>query len=109
MPAAATVIESARAVNQQLDLLGILISIYNPGDVVQAAMLERLQQAHRELLLEPVIPFQREARDWPLTPGSDPPAGAARLAFAALTQTIDPWTRAAQASVDLSPEDASRA
>ena len=38
------------------------------------AMLSRLQHAHKDLLLDPVIPFQAELRDWPLTPGSDPPA-----------------------------------
>ena len=94
VPAAATVIETARTVNPQLELLGILISIYNGRDTVQAAMLNRLEQAHKELLLEPAIPFQAEVRDWPLTPGLDPPTGPARDAFAALTKTLDPWTRA---------------
>ncbi len=95
-----------------MELLGILIGIYNGKDVVQAAMLERLRQAHSDLLLDPVIPFQLEARDWALTPGSDPPAGAARDAYAALTRTIDPWVRSerlGQAGVEFTAEGSSRA
>ena len=91
MPAAANVIEAAKAVNPRLELLGILISIYNDRDPVHNAMLARLRDAHQDLLLEPVIPYQPEVRDWPLHPGTSPPPGAARDAYAALTDTLDPW------------------
>ena len=43
--AAPPLIETARTENPQLELLGILISIYNGRDAVQAAMLSRLQHA----------------------------------------------------------------
>jgi cellulose biosynthesis protein BcsQ len=93
VPAAATVVETARAANSRLELLGILISIYNERDPVQVAMLNRLRQAHAELLLEPAIPHQPGMRDWPLTPGSDPPAGPARDSFVDLLKSLDPYTR----------------
>jgi cellulose biosynthesis protein BcsQ len=90
VPAAATVIENAKVANPRVELLGILISIYNAQDVVQSAMLARLQQAHRELLLEPAIPFQPDIRKWALHPGSPPPAGGALIAFAALARNLEP-------------------
>jgi chromosome partitioning protein len=91
VPAAANVIEAAKAINPRLELLGILISIYNERDPVHNAMLARLRQAHQDLLLEPVVPYQVEVRDWPLRPGASPPPGPARDAYAALTRTLDPW------------------
>ncbi len=96
VPAAASAIETARSENPRLELLGILINIHNDRDSVQAAMLERLRAAHSDLLLQPVVPFQAQVRDWPLTPGSDPPAGPARDAFKALSQTLDSLTHAEQ-------------
>lgn len=88
VPAAATVIEGVKAANPRLELLGILINIYNERDAVQRAMLERLQQSHRDLLLEPVIPFQPNLRNWPLHPGSAPPPGPATEAFATLAANL---------------------
>jgi chromosome partitioning protein len=90
VPAAATVIEQARAVNPQLELLGILICIYDDRDSVQNAMLARLQQAHGDLLLNPVIPCQPEVRSWALRPGSLPPQGPAMQAYEAVCQTLEP-------------------
>lgn len=95
VPAAASVIDAVRQHNPRLELLGILISLYNERDAVQKAMLTRLQQSHRELLLEPSVPYQAELRQWPLQPGSDPPPGAAREAFTRLTLTLDRWLHAA--------------
>jgi cellulose biosynthesis protein BcsQ len=89
VPAAANAIEAAKASNPRLELLGILISIYNKRDAVQRAMLERLRDSHQDLLLEPVIPYQAEMRDWPLRPGSNPPEGEALEAYAALSLTLD--------------------
>jgi cellulose biosynthesis protein BcsQ len=96
VPAAANVIDAARTVNPRLELLGILISIYNERDAVHSAMLTRLRGAHQDLLLEPVIPYQPEVRDWPLHPGSAPPPGPAREAYAALALTLDPCIAAGQ-------------
>jgi cellulose biosynthesis protein BcsQ len=99
VPAAATVIENAKARNPQLELLGIVINIYNAQDLVQSAMLARLQQAHRELLLEPAIPFQPEMRMWPLKPGSPPPTGGATMAYAALARSLEPLVRVREPAV----------
>ena len=97
VPAAANVIEAAKSVNPRLELLGILISIYNDKDPVHAAMLSRLRDSHQDLLLEPVVPYQPKVRDWPLHPGTPPPPGAALDAYAALTETLSPWIAVAQA------------
>lgn len=88
VPAAANVIDAGKSANPRLELLGILISIYNEQDAVQHAMLNRLQQAHRDLLLDPVVPYQPSLRSWPLTPGTPPPAGPATDALAALAQYL---------------------
>ena len=93
VPAASTVIAGAKEINPSLKLLGIMICIYNGQDEVQHAMLSRLRQSHQHLLLEPAIPFQVEMRDWPLRPGSPPPAGIAADAFSALARRLDPMTR----------------
>jgi cellulose biosynthesis protein BcsQ len=90
VPAAATVIEAAKDSNPNLALLGILICIYNGQDVVQSAMLARLHQAHQDLLLDPVIPFHAEVRNWALRPGSAPPAGPALDAFSTLAHNFEP-------------------
>jgi cellulose biosynthesis protein BcsQ len=89
VPAAATVIEAAKDSNPNLSLLGILICIYNEKDPVQSAMLARLHQAHQDLLLDPVIPFHPEVRNWPLRPGSAPPSGPALEAFTALARNFE--------------------
>jgi len=90
VPAAATVIEQARVGNPKLELLGILICIYDERDPVQSAMLTRLQQAHGDLLLNPQVPMQPEVRSWALKPGSPPPMGPALEAYAAVCQGLDP-------------------
>jgi cellulose biosynthesis protein BcsQ len=97
IPAAAGVIESAKTVNSSLDLLGILICIYNAQDPVQAAMMDRLGESHPDILLRPAIPFQTELRDWPLRPGTPPPGGSAADAFAALANGLDASTRVCHA------------
>ncbi len=94
VPAAATIIEAAKNANPALDLLGLLICIYNSQDAVQNAMMSRLNELQKDLLLEPAIPFQATMRDWPLRAGSDPPAGPATDAFGALAGHLDPKTRA---------------
>lgn len=93
VPAAATVIERAQAENPGLSLLGILINIYNDADAVQSAMLSRLKDSHRELLLEPPIPFQPSIRGWPMRPGSNPPDGPALGAYGMLARELEKLTR----------------
>jgi len=90
VPAAATVIEQARAKNPKLELLGILICVYDERDAVQNAMLARLQQAHADLLLTPPVPLQAEMRSWALKPGSPPPLGPALEAYASVCQSLEP-------------------
>ena len=53
-------------------------------------MLSRLHQAHQDLLLDPVIPFHAEVRNWALRPGSAPPAGPALDAFTTLAHNFEP-------------------
>jgi cellulose biosynthesis protein BcsQ len=84
VPTAAGVLAAARVHNPQLELLGVLIGLYNPQDAVQAPMLGRLRQMHGELLLEPPVPDDPAVRDWALTPGRGLPPGPAVEAFAAV-------------------------
>lgn len=93
VPAAASAISTARVNNPQLELLGILIGIYDNHDAVQTAMLARLRQLHGELLLEPPIPVQPELRDWPLSPGTGVPAGIALDAYQSIARTLESWIR----------------
>lgn len=81
VPAAAAVIEQTKASNPRLELLGLLICMYRAEDPVQVAMLTRMHQAHRDLVLDPVIPFQANLRDWPMQPGTAPAEGPARDAI----------------------------
>ena len=89
VPAAATIIGKARETNRRLELLGLLVGIYNSQDEVQRAVLSRLQDGHRELLLSPVIPLQPEMRDWALKAGMPPPQGVASAAFATLARNLN--------------------
>jgi hypothetical protein len=52
--------------------------------------LERLHKAHHDLLLDPVIPFHPEMRNWPLRPGGPPPAGPALDAYTTLAHNFEP-------------------
>jgi chromosome partitioning protein len=93
VPAASSAINAAQATNARLDLLGILIGIYDASDAIQTAMLNRLRQTHGELLLEPPVPIQPEMREWPLDPGTEPPAGPALEAYRKLAQGLESWLR----------------
>lgn len=97
VPAAAGAIDAAKATNPRLDLLGMLIGAYDPGDAVQAAVLARLRETHAGLLLEPPIPRQPEVRDWPSAPGTGLPPGPAADAFAEVARTLEAWAGLAAA------------
>ncbi len=90
VPAAAAVIERTRANHPRLELLGLLVCMYRADDPVQAAMLTRMHQAHRDLLLDPVIPFQANLRDWPMRPGSPPAEGLGREAIVTFAHHFEP-------------------
>jgi cellulose biosynthesis protein BcsQ len=89
IPAATKAIQQARQVNDKLQLLGLLIGIYNGADEFQSEMLSQLRRQQGELLLEPPIPYQQEVCDWPLSPGSDLPTGAAREAFESVSEVLE--------------------
>ncbi|HLW65702.1 MAG TPA: ParA family protein [Gemmataceae bacterium] len=89
VPAAAMIIGKAREANRRLELLGLLVGIYDAQDEVQRAVLSRLQEGHRELLLSPVIPLQQEMREWALKAGVPPPQGVASAAFGTLARNLN--------------------
>jgi len=93
LPAAATSLDAARVANPKLELLGMLVGIYEEGDALQSAMLAQVRERHGELLLEPPIPLQPEVRDWPLALGGLP-SGPASEAFFAVARSLDAWIRA---------------
>jgi cellulose biosynthesis protein BcsQ len=88
VPAAAAVFAAARVGNPGLELLGVLLGIYNERDALQPPTLQRLRQMHGELLLEPPVPDDPAVRDWPLTPGAGLPDGPAAAAFAGLADRL---------------------
>jgi cellulose biosynthesis protein BcsQ len=88
VPAAAGVLEAARADNPRIELLGVLVGLYNEREPLQASMLEQLRQMHAALLLDPAIPEDPALRHWPLTPGAGLPDGSGATAFAALAEQI---------------------
>jgi chromosome partitioning protein len=91
IPVASGAIESARRDNPRLDLVGLLIGVYDPNDPIQAAMLARLRQTHAGLLLEPPIPHQAEVSDWPSASGTGLPPGPAADALEEIAGTLEAW------------------
>jgi cellulose biosynthesis protein BcsQ len=88
VPSAAGVLESARADNPRLELLGVLVGLYNKHDSLQPPILEQLRQMHGPLLLDPAIPDDPALRDWPLSPGGDLPEGPGAAAFEVLANRL---------------------
>jgi len=88
VPAAAAVLESARADNPLLELLGVLVGLYNERDSLQPPIVEKLRHMHGPLLLDPAIPDDPALRDWPLSPGGDLPEGPAASAFGVLAERL---------------------
>jgi len=92
-PAAASVLAAARTRRPNLELIGVLIGIYQDQDPVQDQMLGRLRQMHGELLLEPPIPDDQSLRNWALVPGSGLPPGPGAEAFGAVSRRLKELVR----------------
>ncbi|MBL8800183.1 MAG: ParA family protein [Planctomycetia bacterium] len=99
LAAATSALRAARQSNPRLEVLGLLVGILHEADAGQQQVLAQLRQLHAGLLLEPPLPFRPEVRDWPLAPGSDLPAGPARLAYAAVAESLLPLLRPRSAAV----------
>jgi len=84
----ADALKTVREVNPNVELLGVVVGIYNEYDPTHSAMLDRLRQVHGKLLLEPPVPDDPAVRAWPLDPGSELPVGAGRDAYLALSKAI---------------------
>jgi cellulose biosynthesis protein BcsQ len=89
IPVAVSAIQRARQHNPRLNLLGLLIGIFNEHDDLQRQMLAYLRETQADLLLEPPIPYQQEICDWPLEPGRSLPAGPARDSYEAVASMLD--------------------
>lgn len=83
-PWAAGELAAAREANPRLELLGLLITAWDAQDPAQAAALEAFQSQFGPLLRDPPTPYQRTLYEWPLHPGSPPPAGPATNACRAV-------------------------
>lgn len=88
VPAAARAIETAQQQHGSLELVGILIALHDPTDELQDEMLSLLRQQYGDLLLEPPVPLDSALAEWPLDPGSELPAGPARLAYHQVAQRL---------------------
>ncbi|MFO0937368.1 MAG: ParA family protein [Gemmataceae bacterium] len=78
LPMATRAVREARETNEDLELLGIVVGIFDQTDLAQTRALSQLRGARSGLLIEPAIPLRPELREWPLSPGSDLPDGPAR-------------------------------
>jgi cellulose biosynthesis protein BcsQ len=88
LPAATRAVREAKAANPALELLGIVVSAFNPTDLGQTRCLSLLRGAHGGLFAEPPVPLRPEFRDWPLSPGADLPDGPGRVALKALADGL---------------------
>jgi cellulose biosynthesis protein BcsQ len=88
LPMATKAIREARENNENLELLGISVGIFDGTELSQTRALSQLRGSAGGLFLEPVIPMRPEIRDWPMQPGSDLPEGAGRNAFRQFEETL---------------------
>lgn len=93
VPAAAAALEAARTDNPLLELLGVLVGLYNEHNPLQPPIVEKLRHMHGPLLLNPAIPDDPALRDWPLTPGSGLPDGPGAAAFRVLANRLSGQVR----------------
>jgi cellulose biosynthesis protein BcsQ len=82
LPGATAALRRACKANPHLQLLGILVNLFNPGEALQAKVLRRLRRTQRKILLEPPVPYQPAVAGWPLDPGGPIPPGPARERYA---------------------------
>jgi cellulose biosynthesis protein BcsQ len=97
VPVAAAAVRQARRTRPGLEVLGLMIPVLNPADPLAADMMARLRAGHADLLIEPPVPARPEAADWPLSPGSDLPAGPVREAYARVAAALEAIIGAAAA------------
>jgi cellulose biosynthesis protein BcsQ len=109
VPAAAGVLESARADNPRLELLGVLVGRYNERDPLQPPILAQLRQMHGPLLLDTAIPDDPALRNWPLSPGVAPPDGPGAAAFETLANRLAARVRLSSSAAPAAGGGASRA
>ena len=88
----AEALQAARA-RADLDLLGLLPTLYDPDDPLQEAILGRLRAAFSELILEPPVAFDRQLAAWALKPGSELPQGPARSGYEDLARRVARFVR----------------
>lgn len=93
---AAEAVHSARQTNPDLELLGIVVGLYDADDPVQPMVLKQLAERHGELLLEPAVPRQPEMGMWAGSAGQEPPSGLALDAFHAIADGLAGWLRTAR-------------
>jgi cellulose biosynthesis protein BcsQ len=88
LPKATAAIREARESNDDLELLGIAVGVFDQTDLAQTRALTQLRGNAGPLLLEPVIPLRNEIREWPLMPGSELPEGPGRQAIRKLEENF---------------------
>jgi cellulose biosynthesis protein BcsQ len=88
LPAATKAVIEAQATNETMDLLGIVVNIFNPADLAQTRCLSLLRGAPGGLFVEPPIPLRSELREWPRQPGSNLPDSPAMPSLRSLADTF---------------------
>jgi len=88
LPSATRAIARIKETRPHLQFLGLVLSLHDPFDLLQKALIDQLRETHADLLLEPPIPLQVEVREWPLHAGSGLPAGPAANAYQAIADRL---------------------
>ena len=88
LPAATQAIQKACTTRPDLELLGIVVNLFDEADDAQVRCLSFIRDARGGLFVEPPVPRCQDLSDWPLTPGSDLPDGVARPSLATLADTF---------------------
>ena len=77
LPAATAAIHKARLLRPDIELLGIVVNLFDGTDAAQARCLTMMRSARGGLLVEPPIPMCANIANWPSSPGHDLPGGLA--------------------------------
>jgi chromosome partitioning protein len=88
LPMATRAVREARQHAESLELLGIVVGMFDATDLAQTRTLSQLRGARSGLFLEPPVPLRPELREWPMTPGGPLPEGPARVSLRALDELI---------------------
>ncbi|MGL4422964.1 MAG: ParA family protein, partial [Gemmataceae bacterium] len=87
LPMATRAVKETRQVNPDLDLLGVVVNVFDSTDLGQTRAVSQLRGSGG-LFVEPMIPLRNELREWAFQPGADLPEGPGKTALKQLADTF---------------------